>query len=131
MKPASFVVGSVLFALAACRNPFAADQSTILGVSELTAPSTSAGNAPLDVTLTVELGGCLSFDRIQIQRYAGGATLTVWGTDASIGRKNVSCTADIRYEPHNVRFDPPFSGAFDITVNRGRVSPLTATVQIQ
>lgn len=130
MKSALCVVASLSLVVAGCRNPFAPDQTTELGVSKLDAPSTVAANSTLEVTLSVVLGGCLSFDRIQVDRYTGGATLTVWGKDASIGRK-VACPAYIKEEPHTVRFDPPFSSAFNVTVNRGRLSPLMATVQVQ
>ena len=130
MRTTSLIAAAVMVLMPAC-NPFAPDQTVELGVRELNAPSTTPANVPLDVTLVVELGGCLSFDRIQVQRSGAEATLTVLGKDSSIGRKNVACTSDIRYESHIVRFDPPFSGTFDITVNRGRISPLRATVQVQ
>jgi hypothetical protein len=81
--------------------------------------------------MTVTLGGCLSFDHIQAERSESGGTLTVWGKDSSKGRKNVACPQNIIPEDHSFRFEPPFGGTFSVTVNRGRLSPLIATVQVQ
>ncbi|HJQ09684.1 MAG TPA: hypothetical protein VJ840_01510 [Gemmatimonadaceae bacterium] len=131
MKTASFIAGFGLIALAACRNPFASDPVVMLDVTELTAPSTIAATSALDIVLTVIVNGCQRFDRIQVVGYASGATLTVWGPDASVDNKDVVCPTVIKSEPHGYRFNPPFSGTFDITVDRGRLSPLRATVQIQ
>jgi hypothetical protein len=111
-------------------NPFAPDQSVQLSASKLDTPQTIPSGSALDVVVTVQLGGCVSFDRIVTERTTGHATLTVMGTDAAKG-KNVSCPANIFYEPHTVRFDPPFSNPFTITVDNGRLMPLTATVQVQ
>ncbi len=111
-------------------NPFSPDQSVTLGVAQLEAPATIVAGTPLSVVLTVELGGCKSFERIVTERTPQHATLTVLGSDASKGR-DVSCPANYFTEPHTVQLDPPFSNPFTITVNRGRVSPLTATVQVQ
>jgi hypothetical protein len=112
-------------------NPFAPDQSVQLGASKLDAPQTITSGSSLNVVVTVQLGGCLSFDRIVTERTTTNATLTVLGTDAAKGRKNVSCATYIFYEPHTVRLDPPFSNPFTITANNGRLPPLTATVQVQ
>jgi hypothetical protein len=112
-------------------NPFAPDQSIILEVSQLDAPASVAANAPLSVVLTVVTGGCRRFDRIEARRDASSATLTAWGTDGSIGRKDVLCTSDIRYEPHTYQFNPSFTNPFTITVNPGGINPLIATVQVQ
>ena len=130
MKNGLSVVLFGALALTACRTPFGPDQTVVLGVSRLDAPSTVAAAGPLDVVVIVQLGGCLSFDRMEVQRSTNGATLTAWGHDSSLGRK-IACPADIRDEPHSVRFDPPFSGTFTVTVNRGHISPLQATVQVQ
>jgi hypothetical protein len=124
-------VTTLSLAIGACWNPFA-DQSVILSVSELNAPATVTPGARFSVVLTVQTGGCLSFDRIvETFRDASGATLTAWGTDGSKGRKNVACPADVRYEPHSYELSPPFSNPFKVTVGRGRVSPLQAVVQVQ
>lgn len=130
-KLSSGLLFSTLVLSGGCRNLFSPDQSVILGVSKLSAPSTVAATSPLDVVVTVNLGGCLSFDRIEVQRFASDGSITVWGKDSSLGRKDVMCPQNIILEDHSYRFDPPFAGAFTVTVNRGRLPPLQATVQVQ
>jgi len=130
MKPvSSVIVGSLFVALAGC-NPFAPDQSVTLGVSQLDAPAAIASGDELPVTLTVTVGGCLSFDRVEVTRDLSGASFTVWGRDAAKGRKDVSCPTDIRSEPHSYTLLPPYANPFSIQVQRGRLGPLTTTVQV-
>ncbi len=107
------------------------DQSVILGVSKLDAPATVASGSTITAVLTVNLGGCLSFDHIEVTRDASGANLTVWGKDASKGNKGVVCTSDFKVQSRSVQFDPPFANTFTIEVNQGRVGPLSTVVQVQ
>ena len=107
------------------------DQSVILGVSQLDAPATVASGSPITAVLAVNLGGCLSFDHIQITRDASGANVIVWGNDASKGNKGTVCTSDIKLQSHSVQFDPPFSTSFTIQVENGRLPPLQAHVEVQ
>ncbi len=123
------VVGLVAVPIAC--NPFAPDQSVVLSVTQLDAPATIAAGSPLTVVLTVTTGGCTGFDRIEALRGATGASITVWGRDASVGRSDLICPAILRNEPHSFTFDPPFQGSFTVQVQRGRLDPLTATVQVQ
>ena len=110
-------------------NPLAPKQMVVLGVSKLDAPATVAAGSTLTVVLTVETGGCVSFDRIEVTRDAGGANLTAWGVDAN--RKGINCPDILLETPHSYDFKPPFQSPFTIQVQRGRLSPLTATVQVQ
>jgi hypothetical protein len=112
-------------------NPFAPDQSVELEVSKLDAPASIAPGSSFAVVLTVVLGGCLSFDRIDVDRSTTHATFTVWGKDASKGRKDIVCPDILIEELHTYQLNPPFANPFQITVNRGPLTPLTATVQIQ
>ena len=131
MKSALFgVVVVAVVAVGAC-NPFAPDQSVLLGVSKLEAPATIAAGSPLTVVLTVTTGGCKTFDRIAVERDASAVSLTPWGTDGAIGKKNIMCPANIIDTPHSIRLDPPFQSPFMILVPRVGMDPLTATVQIQ
>ena len=132
MKPfLSAIVFAVAAAIGGCRNPFAPDQSVVLDVTQLDAPTTISTGSPLSVVLTVVTGGCKSFDHIEAQRQAASASLTAWGRDGAKGRKDIMCPDNIVYEPHSYRFEPPFQSPFTVTVNRGRLSPLIATVQVQ
>jgi hypothetical protein len=129
MRSISF--GVVALALVAGCGLTDPDQSVILGVSNLDAPTTVASGSTITAVLTVNLGGCLSFDHIQVTRDASGANVTVWGNDASIGNKGIVCTSDFKVESRSVQFDPPFANAFTIEVNQGRLGPLMAVVQVQ
>ncbi|HYU51506.1 MAG TPA: hypothetical protein VEK37_01120 [Gemmatimonadaceae bacterium] len=132
MKAAWLVVClAVVFASAVGCNPFAPNQSVILPVTKVEAPATAGTGSAFSVTLTVQTGGCTRFDRIDVQKVAAGARMIPWGTNASIGHKNVSCPDDIRYEPHTVQLDPPFADPFTITVEQGDSAPITTVVRIQ
>lgn len=132
MRTVSLGLAALVF-LAGCdgSNPFAPDQSVTLDVSQIAAPTTVANGSPITVVLTVTTGGCLSFDHIQVNRDANGAYVTVWGRDAAKGRTGVACPANVAFEAHSYQFDPPFANSFAIQVDRGRLAPLQATVQVQ
>ena len=123
------VVGFVAAPLAC--NPFAPDQSVILGVTQLDAPTTISAGSSLTVTVTVVTGGCRSFTHFDVERQASSGSLTAWGRDAAKGRKDVACPADVRYEPHSYTFEPPFQSPFTIQAHGGASNPLTAIVQVQ
>ena len=123
------VVGAIPFSIAC--NPFAPDQSVVLGVSKLDAPATVSPGSPLTVVLTVTTGGCKTFDHIEVERTASLASLTVWGRDGAKGAKNVACPAYIVDTPHSYQLNPPFQSPFTVQVDRGRVSPLIAVVNVQ
>jgi hypothetical protein len=117
---------------AGCDNPLSSsDQSVELGVTKIDAPATVAPGTAIAVVLTVTVGGCTSFDHIDVNRDVSSANMTVWGRDAAKGRKGVACPTDIREDPHSYQFNPPFANSFTILVNRGRLSPLQATVAVQ
>ncbi len=120
-----------LLALPIGCNPFAPDQSVILAVTKLDAPLTALADNPFTVTLTVRTGGCTSFDRIDVQKMPAGVRIVPWGTNASLGKKGVSCPAYIQDGPHSVQVDPPFSNPYYVNVEQGRLPPLTAKVEVQ
>ncbi|HEV7594626.1 MAG TPA: hypothetical protein VGO33_06490 [Gemmatimonadaceae bacterium] len=129
-----FLFGMAVTALGAASacNPFAPDdQSVILSVTKLDAPGAISSGAQLTVVLTVTVGGCTRFDHISAVRSASSADLVAWGIDGAKGKTGVGCPAFIADEPHSYTFDPPFQGSFTVQVDRGRVSPLVTTVQIQ
>jgi len=132
MKRAWFGFGVACFfgAAVAC-NPFAPDQSVVLDVEKIDTLATSLVGSPLIVVLIVTIDMCQSFDHIEATSVASGASLTAWGIDATIGNKNIACPTIIKSEAHSYQFKPSVRGPFQITVDRGRVSPLTATVQVQ
>lgn len=113
-------------------NPFDANQSIILEVTNLDAPATIAAGSQLTVVLTVTAGGCLTFDRIAVQRVESGAVMAALGRDASRGNSDITCPDILLSETHSYTFDPPIPSPFTIQVERGSaVSPLIATVLVQ
>ncbi|MGZ3485177.1 MAG: hypothetical protein ACXU96_16460 [Gemmatimonadaceae bacterium] len=132
MKRAWFAMPVIcaIAAAVAC-NPFAPDQSVVLDVEKIDAPASSPVGSPLTVVLTVTIGMCESFDHIGATSTASGASLTAWGLNATIGNKDIVCPTIIKSESHSYQFKPSTRGSFQITVDRGSVSPLTATVQVQ
>ena len=126
----SMVVVAVVGTTVACGNSLAPDQSVILGVYNVDAPSAVSAGQTINLVLSVELGGCLKFDRIDVQGSATGADVTAWGKDVSIGRKGITCTSDLKLEPHSVELKPPFQNPYTVMVNRGRISPFVITVQV-
>ena len=127
MKKALSAVAVGTLALLACKNPAETNQAVVLDVEKIEAPATISATSPLDVVLTVMTGGCVTFDKIQVQRGSANASLTALGTDS---RRN-GCL-DIGFVgPQTVRVEPPFTpGTFTITVNRDHLAPLVATVQV-
>jgi hypothetical protein len=123
-------VGCLVGAAVAC-NPFAPDQSVVLAVEKIDAPATSPVGSPLTVVLTVTIGMCERFDRLEARSGASGASLTAWGINATIGNKDVACIDLIKSEAHSYQFTPSTRGPFQISVDQGRLPPLTATVQVQ
>jgi hypothetical protein len=130
MKTVSSVLLCSGLLLGSACNPLEPGQPVVLGVSKLDAPTTVAAGSTLTVVLTVETGGCVSFDRIEVTRDASGANLTAWGVDIS-NRRGTVCPDILIETPHRYDFKPPFQSPFTIQVQRGRLSPLTATVQVQ
>ena len=131
MKRALFGIAVVAIMAGPVSCNLFADHSVILDVSKLDAPAAISPGSPLTVILTVTTGGCKSFDHIAAERGASGASLTAWGKDAAKGERNVSCPLNIVNEQHSYQFDPPIQSPFTVQVDRGRLSPLTATVQVQ
>jgi hypothetical protein len=132
MKSTMSMLGAVTLAASALAcNPFAPAQTVVLPVSVIDAPATVAPSAAFTVTLTVQTGGCTTFDRIAVESDATGARLVPWGKNPALGRKDVACPQDIRYEPHAVQLKAGASDPFSIQVDQGRLAPLQATVRVQ
>jgi hypothetical protein len=128
----SAILGASLLLGAGACSLMEPNDNVVLAVTNLAAPTTASPNTPFTVTLTLVTGGCTTFNRIDVQRFAGGVRLIPLGTNASIRHNDVSCPADIREEPHDVQLDPPFANPFQVYVEQGLAGdPVTATVQIQ
>jgi hypothetical protein len=74
---------------------------------------------------------CEQFDHLEATSTASSASLTAWGVNPTIGNKDIVCIDLIKSEPHSYQFNPSARGPFQISVDQGRLPPLTATVQVQ
>jgi hypothetical protein len=115
-----------------CRNPAANNDLVVLNTVNLYAPTTITSTETLTVGLDVQVGGCLTFDHIESHRTASYMDLTVWGKDirSGITDRGILCPM-LFLERHDYQIEPPFQNTFTVQVERGRVSPLVATVQVQ
>ena len=128
----SVILGFCLLSGLLYCNPFDLNENVLLPVHNLEAPATAAPNTAFTVTLTVEIGGCVSFNRIDVQRFAQGVRLIPLGTNASVRHPDAVCPSIIKEEAHDVLLDPPFANPFQIYVEQGPgAPPVTTTVQIQ
>ena len=116
------VLLAVAFSPLACRNPFA-DQSVILGVSDLDVPSAARPGAPVTVVLTVVLNGCDEFEPIGQLRIDSHVVLMPVGTNAAVGRKDVMCPQWINTEVHSVVIENPPPPPFTVAVVQPRGAP--------
>jgi hypothetical protein len=134
MKPVLSVWSVALLSvisLSGCRDTAATTNDLVtLNTETLDAPATIAPGAALTVALSVDVGNCLGFDHIQATRTTSQVDLVVWGSRAGSPGVGITCTAPV-VETHEFQLAPPFQSPFTVTVDRGRLPPLTATVQVQ
>jgi hypothetical protein len=135
MKPALLVcIASVVLigALSGCHDPTSNAGLVELNTQTLDAPATIAPGATLTVSVSVEVGGCLTFDHIQSHRTASQADLTVWGRDIRTGITDRAILCPRFFvEPQEYQLYPPFQNPFTVAIDRGRASPLIAVVNVQ
>ena len=106
----------------ACRNPFA-DESVVLGVSNLDAPFAAVAGTDVTVVLTVGVNGCERFDHVSQIRLDSVVVLTAVGTNAALGRKDIMCPASFTTEVHSVVIEEPPPPPFTVAVIQPRGAP--------
>lgn len=133
MKTALLGVATVALigALGGCRDGLKPQVPVILPVSQIEAPASIAAGEPLSVTLIVNIA-CNNFERYEIHRSASGASIIVWGSNATsvLGYEDVQCTR-VFFERHTITFDPPFASTFTVYGNRGRMPAVQVTIEVQ
>jgi hypothetical protein len=132
MKSVSLGIALLAVALSplGCRNPFA-DQSVVLMVSNLEAPFASVPGTPVTVVLTVGANGCERFEHISQMVVNSDVVLAAVGTNAALGRKDISCPASFTIGVHSVVIEEPPSPPFRVVVVQPRgVQPLYADVAL-
>jgi hypothetical protein len=122
----------------ACSSSTDTRAPVVLQVSQIDAPGSVATGSSFAINLTVEVGNCLAFDHIEVVKSASDIVVTVWGTDLSKlpGPTVPGVGLDLACAPPNTEVRPltvqaGSSGTLTLEVERGRLSPLIATVQVQ
>ncbi|HEX6533577.1 MAG TPA: hypothetical protein VF041_03215 [Gemmatimonadaceae bacterium] len=116
-------------AVLACGDSSGPGRQVVLDVTALAAPDTVPAAGPLTVTVTVTVGGCLSFERFHVERTAARLDLVAVGRDGS--GPGVACTADVRYEAHEYSAGPPFTDPFTVAVRQPDGSSITRQVHVR
>lgn len=128
MRPSLLL--AMLLALApllACRTE--AERQVLLYTPEVVAPAQVAPGATLHLTVTAQSGGCLHFDRIDVERTSSRVTLRAMGYDAS--GPSVVCTDDIRYNVVAVDVAPPFTDPLTVVAEQPDGTLVTRTVAVR
>ena len=134
MKPARVslsiaVATSLLFGQACLSDPLDTGDDVGLHVTEVQAPASAPPSGPITVTLTVALGGCVTFDRIAGSRTPSTLILSARGKDQ--GGSGIQCPDILRQESHSYQAAGPFTDPLTISVYRPTTDPLTRTVRIE
>jgi hypothetical protein len=106
----------------ACRNPFA-DESVVLAVSNIDAPSAVLPGTAVTVVLTVWENGCERFDHISKIRLDSEIVLAAVGTNGALGNRNISCPASITSGLRSVVIEEPPGPPFTVAVVQPRGAP--------
>jgi hypothetical protein len=122
------VAGFGLSFLSACTLPFSPNRDVILYIREILAPPSVGAAAPFDATFAVEVGGCRTFDRLEMTQSPGGAVVIAHGEDAF--GPNVTCPNDVRYEQHKLTMSPPFTDPFVIRAGQPNASEIRVEVRV-
>jgi len=125
-----FAFAAVVLSPPACRNPFT-DDSVILAVSGLSAPSVILKGAAATVILGVSVSGCESFAQVTQTRVKSGILLTALGANPAVGNENLSCPAVITVEQHSVVIDQALDRSFTVFVRQpSGGTPLRADISV-
>jgi hypothetical protein len=103
-------------------------ESVIIQVVKLEAPSTIAPATTLTVLLTLDPGGCTSFDRIAVQRAASEIRLTAFGIHLGGA---LPCAFPLPFVK-TVEIAAPFPANFTVVaVQPAGVDPLSTSVAVR
>ena len=117
-----------LLLVPACRG-VDTDRPLILTISDITAPAQVAVGAALHLTVTVQTGGCISFDRLDVERLLSRVTIVARGTDHS--GPAVLCTADIRQTPQPLDIASPLGDPFTVVAMEPNGTTLERVVRVR
>lgn len=119
----------VLALTAGCESVFDPGKTITLPITALDAPGAVAAGEGVVVRVTVESGGCRTFQRLEAQRAPGRVTLTARGRDSS--GPSVNCPADIRTDIRDYGIDPPLADPFTVAAHQPDGSEMTRVIRVQ
>ena len=128
MRTALLAAAALCLVGSACRNSAEPTQHVVvLNVDKIDVPASVSSTSALDVVLSVMTNPCQTFTGIDADRTSVSVKLTALGKDPEKG-----CTDLAMVQSRSYRIEPPFPpGTFEIIVDRGSMSRLIATVQVQ
>ena len=86
------------------------DREILLPITRLDAPASVEPSGTLVAQITVQFGGCRSFDRLVTARATDRVTIRALGHDGS--GPDVMCPGDIREQTVEYRADGPFTDPY-------------------
>jgi len=124
---------AMLISINGCHHDVAAtEEMTLVRVSDWSVPSVAQRGSPIQITLEVQSGGCITFKRVEVLRTESQFTIRAWGTSpAPIPGKGVMCPRTFP-QTEVVQLEPPFLRSFTVVVEEPGAWPnLSAAVTVQ
>ncbi|WP_291427109.1 hypothetical protein [Deinococcus sp.] len=116
------LVSILILGLVACNSDPVTEPNknseVVLGVKSVELPQQAQATAPLDITVEVIVGGCISFNRLEVvSRTASQLNLRAIGTNSE--KPGIVCTADIRWQkvPYTDPGSPARNNLFEVLVS--------------
>ena len=126
---------AMIISVNGCHHDVAAtEEMTLVRVSDWSVPSVAQRGSPIQITLEVQSGGCITFKRVEVLRTESLVTIRAWGTSpAPIPGKGVMLACPRTFpQTEVVQLEPPFLRTFTVVVEEPGVWPnLSATVTVQ
>ncbi len=115
--------------VAGCDVALGPGREVTLVIMEVEAPAEVPPGTTFMVRVTVQSGGCRSFDALVVTQTTEQVTIVARGHDAS--GPGISCTGDIRHTERDVRVDPPLADPFTVVARQPSGPPTTQVVRVR
>ena len=122
-------ISSALLLILATACNSSATRTMTLQIGDVTAPSELVPGAALHLTVTVNSGGCTTYDHLDVQHSESQVTVHAIGTDNS--RDGVVCNSMLVMNPVAVDIDPPFTDPVAVIALEPDGTTLTKSVRIR